>query len=136
MSQKQQKPSKSGSGKKQLTINAAGASFPPFFLFPMKNMQSKFIKHASTGSVGYANSSGHMKQPEFVMFMHHFIRYTHASKTNPQLLLLDNHTSHLSIEALDMIANSVKCNSCERPVHLKCVRLNAGGWTCENCVSE
>lgn len=89
-----------------LTVNAAGNSIPPFFLFPTKNMQAKFIKHASKGSVGFANGSGYMKQAEFVLFMRHFIRYTHSSKETPNLLLLDNHTSHLSIEALDLAAEN------------------------------
>ena len=32
--------------------------------------------------------------------------------------------------------NSVHCNTCDRPVHLKCANLYAGGFICENCVSE
>lgn len=87
-----------------LTVNAAGNSIPPFFLFPLKNMQARFIKHATSGSVGFANGSGYMKQPEFLLFMRHFIRYTRSSIEHPNLLLLDNHTSHLSIEALDLAA--------------------------------
>lgn len=28
---------------------------------------------------------------------------------------------------------TIECNVCEREFHLKCVTLNAGGYTCENC---
>lgn len=42
-----------------------------------------------------------MQQSEFNDFMDHFIKHSYSSKANPTLLLLDNHTSHLSIAAID-----------------------------------
>lgn len=57
---------------------------------------------ASPGAVGYANESGWMCQPDFVKYMRHFIERSNSSLNNPTLLLIDNHCSHLSIEALDM----------------------------------
>lgn len=85
-----------------LTVNAAGNFLPPFFIFPTKNMQSVFMDNKSAGAVGYANGSGWMKQSEFAKFMEHFIQHSGASMTAPKLLLMDNHTSHMSIEALDL----------------------------------
>ena len=41
--------------------------------------------------------SGWMQQSEFVKYMHHFIKYSHSSKSSPTLLLLDNHISHLEV---------------------------------------
>lgn len=50
-------------------------------------MQSEFLDNVSSGTVGYANDSG----------------WNH-----PVLLLMDNHASHLSVDALDMaVANGV-----------------------------
>lgn len=46
-----------------------------------------------------------MQQKEFVDFMRHFIERSRASKDRPSLLLLDNHSSHLSIDALDLASN-------------------------------
>lgn len=85
-----------------LTVNASGNSLPPFFLFPKKKMQSCFLDNVSDGSVGFANDSGWMAQPEFVRYMNHFIGFANPTPANPVLLLLDNHDSHLSIEALDL----------------------------------
>lgn len=91
-----------------LTVNAAGNSIPPFFLFPRQNMQTSFLDNVPSGTVAYANASGWMCQPEFVRYMRHFINNVKPSPTSPVLLLLDNHASHLSIEAIDIaIANGV-----------------------------
>lgn len=84
-----------------LAVNAAGQCIPPFFIFPRANMQSIFMATAQSSSAGEANASGYMQQAEFYKFMVHFVKYSHASKDKPTLLLLDNHTSHLSIAAID-----------------------------------
>lgn len=85
-----------------LAVSAVGSMIPPFFLFPRKKMQSCFMDNAPVCSTGFANESGWMQQNEFVKFMQHFIKYSHSSKEAPTLLLLDNHASHLSVEAIDM----------------------------------
>lgn len=89
-----------------LAVSALGNSIPPLFLFPRKNMQTYFMDNASPGAVGYANESGWMQQTEFVRFMEHFLKFSHSSKDRPTLLLLDNHGSHLSVEAIDMAAEN------------------------------
>lgn len=86
-----------------LTVNAAGNSIPPMFLFPYKKMQSCFMDNATPGSIGFANG-GWMTQEIFVKYMEHFLQHSHSTLDNPTLLLLDNHTSHMSIEALDLAA--------------------------------
>lgn len=57
---------------------------------------------APLGSSGSANKSGWMTETDFVLFLQHFIRFVHPSKDRKVLLLLDNHSSHLSIEGLDL----------------------------------
>ncbi|XP_051168424.1 uncharacterized protein LOC127286152 [Leptopilina boulardi] len=91
-----------------LTVNSAGNSIPPFFLFPRKNMQSTFLDNVSPGTIGFANDSGWMCAPDFVRFMQHFVNCVNPTLASPVLLLLDNHLSHLSIEAIDIaVANGV-----------------------------
>ena len=75
---------------------------PPFYLFPKKRMNPLYLTHASNETVGFANESGWMQQADFVKFMEHFIKHSHSSKNSPTLLVLDNHGSHLSVEAIDM----------------------------------
>lgn len=83
-------------------VNAAATVLPPFYIFSRKIMRSIFLEHATPESAGAANGSGWMQQNEFVMFMHHFIKYTGASIERPQLLLIDNHDSHMSVDVIDM----------------------------------
>lgn len=85
-----------------LSVSATGQSIPPFYLFPRQKMKEVFMTHASHGAVGIANGSGWMTSEEFSKYMQHFIKHTGANAESPSLLLLDNHTSHLSIEALDL----------------------------------
>lgn len=83
-------------------INAAGSFLPPFFVFPTKVLRSHFLDHAPADSAAVANGPGWMMQKDFVKFMHHFIKWSHSSIQRPTLLLIDNHNSHLSIEAIDL----------------------------------
>ncbi|XP_031639161.1 uncharacterized protein LOC116351222 [Contarinia nasturtii] len=85
-----------------LAVNAVGGFVPPFFVFPRKNMQSYFMDSASPNADATCNESGWMQQNEFVKYIRHFLKYVNSSRQKPILLLLDNHTSHLSIEAIDL----------------------------------
>ncbi|XP_049315676.1 uncharacterized protein LOC125779127 [Bactrocera dorsalis] len=85
-----------------LAVSASVQSIPPFFLFPRVNMKEIFMTHASHGAVGVANGSGYMNSDVFPQFMRHFIKHTGANADSPTMLLLDNHGSHLSIEAIDL----------------------------------
>ncbi|XP_018302582.1 uncharacterized protein [Mycetomoellerius zeteki] len=85
-----------------LSVSATGQSIPPFYLFPRKNMKDVYMTHATQGAVGIANGSGWMTSDQFLKYMEHFIKHAGANKDSPTLLLLDNHTSHLSIDTLEL----------------------------------
>lgn len=83
-------------------VSAIGNTIPPFYIFPQKKMSPMYLTHASNETVGYANGSGWMIQPDFFKWMNHFIKHTHSSKEHPTLLLMDNHSSHMSVDAIDL----------------------------------
>ncbi|XP_018395735.1 PREDICTED: uncharacterized protein LOC108774189 [Cyphomyrmex costatus] len=85
-----------------LTVIASGNSIPPFFLFPRKKMQTCFLDNVSCGTAGFANDSSWMAQSKFCQYIRHFIKFVKPSTDSPVLLLLDNHSSHLSVDALDI----------------------------------
>ncbi|KZR98764.1 Uncharacterized protein APZ42_005670 [Daphnia magna] len=50
--------------------------------------------------IGLAHDSGWMTGPKFFKALQHFHGYVKSSTTNPVLLLLDNHSSHLDYQAV------------------------------------
>lgn len=77
--------------------NALGIMIPPMFIFPRVH----FIRDGPPGCVGTANASGWMVEEHFLEFLHHFQRHTRASVNAKVLLILDNHSSHLSVRGID-----------------------------------
>ena len=84
-----------------LAVNAVGNTVPPFFIFPRVHFKDHFLNGSPTGSSGSANPSGWMKAEDFLLYVHHFHAHTKSSPEKPCLLILDNHSSHLSIDVID-----------------------------------
>nr|XP_022915950.1 uncharacterized protein LOC111425884 [Onthophagus taurus] len=87
-------------------VCASGQALPPILVSPRKYYKDFLFTTAPPGSLGLANPSGCMNTELFVQVMQHFIKHTYVSLENPTLLIMDNHESHLSIDALDLIKKS------------------------------
>lgn len=83
-------------------ISAVGTFLHPTMIFPMVHFKQYMINNAPPGTLGLATKTGWMNSELFVEVMKHFIRCSNSSKEKPTLLILDNHESHLSIEAVDL----------------------------------
>ena len=82
------------------TINAIGNTVPPFFIFPrVRFVKESMLAGAPLGSDGCATKSGWINEEIFVKYLEHFIHFTKCSADNPVLLIMDNHPSHISLEA-------------------------------------
>ncbi|KAJ8967719.1 hypothetical protein NQ314_002665 [Rhamnusium bicolor] len=92
-----------------ISVSARGNSTHPFFVFPRVHFKDHFLNGAPTGSTGCANISGWMKEEHFLEFAKHFVRNVKCTRERPVLLLLDNHDTHLSIEALNFLKNNGVC---------------------------
>lgn len=84
-----------------LAVSAIGNSVPPFFVFPRVHYKEHFVRDGPTGCSGDANPSGWMTESGFLKFMEHFVKHVHCSKEHPCLVLIDNHSSHLSYHVID-----------------------------------
>lgn len=89
-----------------VAVSASGTYIPPFFIFPRVHFKEHFLREAPQGSAGDANPSGWMNEQHFIKFAKHFVEYVRCSKERPCLLLLDNHDSHLSVEALNIFKDN------------------------------
>lgn len=83
------------------TVSASGNHLPPMMIFPRVNMQHHFMFGALAGTKGCASKSGWMTVELFAgAYLDHLIAYTKCTKSDPILLILDNHGSHVSIPAI------------------------------------
>ncbi|XP_033180906.1 tigger transposable element-derived protein 6-like [Mastacembelus armatus] len=82
-------------------VQALGNAIPPFFVFPRKRYKEYFVQNGPTGSAGSGNASGWMQEEDFLLFLNHFAKHTKVSPEKKVLLLMDNHSSHLSVKAID-----------------------------------
>jgi hypothetical protein len=81
-------------------MSPTGIFIPPFLLFPRKRMNTMLTESIPIGSKAIANGSGYMTKEIFPVYLQHLVDHTHASERDPILLLLDNHTSHISKETI------------------------------------
>ncbi|CAK6982579.1 PREDICTED: uncharacterized protein LOC106909301 [Scomber scombrus] len=81
-------------------MQALGNSIPPFFVFP-KKYKDFFVHVGPPGSVGSSNGSGWMQEKDFFLFLEHFAKHTKVSPERKVLLLLGNHSSHISVKAVN-----------------------------------
>ncbi|KAF2878894.1 hypothetical protein ILUMI_27271 [Ignelater luminosus] len=84
-----------------VAINAQEGHIPPFFVFLLKRYQDHMIREDPIGSAGAGNASGWMQEAEFLLFLEHFKKQDKPTIDERCMLLLDNHVSDVSIQALD-----------------------------------
>lgn len=83
-------------------ISAVGHYVPPFFIFPRVRMQPHFMNNALPGSLGVCNESGWMNAETFIKWLEHSIKNVRPSEDNQVLLLMDNHSSHVTLQAVNL----------------------------------
>ncbi|XP_059615701.1 uncharacterized protein LOC132261137 [Phlebotomus argentipes] len=85
-------------------VNASGGYMPPVYLFPRKRLQSVFMEGAPSGAIGLhsqnSSSSSYMDTENFLKTLDHILVHAAPSKEDPILLILDNHASHTSLDAI------------------------------------
>lgn len=82
-------------------MSATGSYVPPAFIFPRKKMKGHLLNNAPPGSIGMVSDSGFINTNLFLEYLSHFKDNVQPTKENPVLLILDNHSSHLSLAAVN-----------------------------------
>lgn len=78
-------------------VSATGTYAPPMFIYPRERMKPELEKGGPPGSLYRCSKSGWMTEFLFLEWLKHFAAFTSASPENPILLVLDNHSSHISL---------------------------------------
>lgn len=75
-------------------------------IFPRRRIKSELTEKAPFGTLQLCSDSGYINHELFLDWLKHFKKNVSPSKDNPVLLILDNHSSHCSIEASDFCRNN------------------------------
>lgn len=83
--------------------NATGRYIPPSFIFGQrKRMNERLLDGAPNGSQAWCSESGWITNITFNNWLQIFIDKTRPTADRPVLLILDNHTTHQNLEALNL----------------------------------
>ncbi|CAG5041108.1 unnamed protein product [Parnassius apollo] len=83
-------------------MGATGIFVPPALIFPRKRQKPELMDGAPEDSLQLVSDSGYMNSDLFIIWLNHFIKMVKPSKDEPALLILDNHSSHLSLQAIEL----------------------------------
>lgn len=81
--------------------NAAGSFIPSCLIFVWKCLQEWLLDWASTGFQASCTDNGWIKGETFLQWLQFFVELVCPNATRKVLLVLNNHTSHIYIKALD-----------------------------------
>ena len=87
-------------------MNPMGNFVPPMFIFARQRMSDLLSRHGPPGAIYKVSKKGWINESLFVEWLQHFVRFTQAKPDNPVLLILDNHTSHISVSASRFCENN------------------------------
>lgn len=83
-------------------VSAAGSYVPPMLIFKRKRMVDILLRGSPPGSVGACSENGWITNELFVKWLDHFIKHVKPSLNNRVLLILDGHSSHKSLSAIEL----------------------------------
>lgn len=81
-------------------MSAQGSYVPPVLIFKRKRQKPELMNGAPPGSKMFISDSGYINSDLFHEWVQHFRNNTNATKENPVLLILDNHSSHQSLQTV------------------------------------
>lgn len=87
-------------------ISASGVFIPPMFIYPRQRMTPLLERGGPPGSIYRCGKSGWMTEDLFLEWLQHFKTTSHASIEEPVLLILDNHSSHTSLNSYSFCKNN------------------------------
>ena len=81
--------------------NALGNVILPTFIYSGKRLSNSFLRCVSPNAVAAVSDSGWIKESVWVDCLKHFVQKTKCAKEHPVLLIIDNHESHITLEAVE-----------------------------------
>ena len=110
------------SGEKGRTITgvfaviASGVYVPPMLIYPHQRMRPTLGKNGPPGAKYCCSKNGRINTELFVERLSHFKKFLKPTEADPVLLICDNHTSHISLQAYEFC--------CANFIHMVSIRPN------------
>jgi hypothetical protein len=81
-------------------MSVTGHFIPPALIFKRKCMVETLFHGAPEGTVGYPTENGWIDRQTFTKWLGHFIAHARPTPDNKVLIILDNHISHINLQAI------------------------------------
>ena len=82
-------------------VNSIGCYVPPIFIFSLKRFAPALINDAPQGTKGFTTDFGCTDGKIFYKWLVHFQDYGRASSEKKCIIILDNHSSHMYLPAIN-----------------------------------
>lgn len=82
-------------------MSAAGNYIPPMLIYPRKRMPPTLQKNGPIGASYKCSKNGWINTELFLSWLSHFAKHAKPTAADPILLVLDNHSSHISIASYE-----------------------------------
>lgn len=79
-------------------ISASGTYIPPLFIYARKRMKPELKKNGPPSAVYCCSDNGWINERIFLEWLQHFYNVVKPTKDDPVLLIVDNHSSHCTLE--------------------------------------
>lgn len=80
-------------------FSATGIYVPPMFIYARKRMNPQLQKGGPSGAFYSCSDKGWITEDLFLQYLEHFQKFVKASQEDPVLLIMDNHSTHSTLEA-------------------------------------
>ncbi|KAJ3619091.1 hypothetical protein MTP99_005878 [Tenebrio molitor] len=80
-------------------FSASGIYVPPMFIYGRKRMHPLLKKGGPPGAAYCCSDKGWITEELFIQYLKHFQEFVKASLDDPVLLIMDNHSTHCTLEA-------------------------------------
>ena len=91
-------------------VSASGSALPPFLIYPRKRITDSLKVGAVAGTTFHCSDTGWVNAELFFKWLHFFVQSIPPSR--PVLLILDGHSSHISIEVIEFAKSNDKHMLC------------------------
>jgi len=83
-------------------VSPSGMYVPPMLIYKRKRMTDLLMKGSPAGSIGACSANGWIDSSLFVKWLNHFVEVVKPTQEKKVLLVMDGHSSHKSLEAIEL----------------------------------